>query len=1044
MLAAVLAVMIAGAALVGVCVLLTTAAPQRALQLTMVRAPGSDVQVGVALGFPDDPDDPGVNERVAATARDPSGAVAEASALLTGPFGDLPTTETVWTSTVMQYLPPDGGPLRLGYLAELDDRDARGTLASGRWPTAAGEVALPTSAASALSLDVGSSTTLAAVAGGPGAELTVVGTFVPRASTAWREDPLGGTGASPNYRGYISSYGPFVVAPGGVAASELPLTRVTLRVQPDLARATPDDLTRAGADVDALSGELSSALGGRAQNVVVRVPFASTFHAAREQGGVTDSGVLAVALLVGALAGTTVLLAARLVAGRRAPEAALLAARGTGRARLVGQAAVEAGALAVLAIVPSTVLAIALYRVLAGAVGLDPSGLPEGGVLPLVASVTGVAVTLGALLVVPWLRTGTPRGTREDRVGVVARSGADLVLLVLAAIAFLQLRAHRIASGATADPVLVVAPVLCLLAGAALVLRPLPLLARRADARAGRSRSLTLPLAAWGVARRPQGAAAAFLVVLATACATFGVGFAATWAQSQRDQAAAEVGADLSVVAPLNTLGAGAALDAATGGRVSPATSRSITLGSRAQGGDRAVHLVAVDTRDADALVRGRSPSGGWAHATSGLAPAEAVDGVRLAGTSADLVVTGHVADSAEITAVLSLVVEDRDGGRGALPAGVVALDGAPHDVTVAVPAGARLVAVDTVLSAVGDPDDPDHQSPTRFDIDVNVRGATLPAGGPWSAARVPRDDYVVASLNTITAVEQPDGVRLTLDGSASLPGLYWSEGHLTALAFPPVDDVPVVVSARLADELGLQVGDGVQIALGLATVRAKVTGITAYIPSQPRASALLADVDTLSRAALSLGNLESVTDAWWVSGAIPADATATLEAQGMGPVTDRAAVARESTDGPLRAAQRAAAALLVVAALVLALVGTALHTTTALEAREVDVARLRGLGAARRSVLRSVLAEQAVLIGVPVLVGGLLGALACWSLGPLLAVSAQGLPPVPGAEVQWPWSVQLALILALLLGCAALVVPLAARAVRRATIARLRMEPLA
>ena len=115
---------------------------------------------------------------------------------------------------------------------------------------------------------------------------------------------------------------------------------------------------------------------------------------------------------------------------------------------------------------------------------------------------------------------------------------------------------------------------------------------------------------------------------------------------------------------------------------------------------------------------------------------------------------------------------------------------------------------------------------------------------------------------------------------------------------------------------------------------------------------------------ALSHGNLDPLTDAWWVGGAIPTHAAATLEADGIGPVTDRATVAQESVDGPLRAAQRAAAALLVIAALVLTLVGIALHSTTALQAREVDVARLRGLGASRRSVRASVLAEQAVLTG--------------------------------------------------------------------------------
>lgn len=1040
-LAAVLAVMVAGSALVGVCVLLVTASPQRALQLTMVGAPARDVEVSVALGFPEDPDDAGVDERVAATARDASEAVAKASALLRSPFGDLPTTQTAWTSTVMQYLPPDGQPLRIAYLADLDDPAMRGTLAAGRWPAAPGEVALPTSAARALSLDVGSSTTLAADPGGSGAPWTVVGTFVPRPSTAWDEDPLGGTGVSPNYRGYITAYGPFVVAPGGLAAGQIPLRRVTVRLDPDLSGADATDLVSAGAGVDALTSELDSALGDRTQNVVVDLPFARTIHAAREQGRITGSGVLAVALLGAALAVTTVVLAARLVAGRRAAEAALIGARGVGRGRLVAQAAAEAAALAVVAIVPATALALALYLVLADAVGLDPTGIPEGGLGPLVGAVTAVTVALGGLLVLPWLRTGTDRGTREERAGVVARSGADLLLLVLAVVAYLQLRAHRVASGVTADPVLVVAPVLCMIAGAALLLRPLPLLARRADARAGSARSLTLPLAAWGVARRPQGAAAAFLLVLATACATFGVGFAATWAQSQHDQAAASVGTDLSVPAQLDALGAGAALRAATSGRVSPVTSRAVTLGSRAQAGDQAVRLVAVDTRDADGLLRGRVPTGGWAEVTSGLAPAEPVGGVQLPGTSADLVVTGHVADDVQITADLTLVVQDDDGARAAVPAGAVALDGTPHDLAVAVPPGVRVVAVDTRLTGVGDVADPDQESSAAFDIDVQMPGAAL-VPGTWSPAHPPTSDYVVAALTDIEATEVSGGARLTLQGTAYLPGLYWAEGTLGALAFPPVDDVPVVVSKRLADQLGLTVGDGVQLALGLTPVPAKVVGITAYVPSQPRSAALLADVDTLSRAALSQGNLDTLTDAWWVGGDMPPDAAATLRAQGIGPVTDREAVAQESVAGPLRAAQRAAAALLVVAALVLALVGTALHTTTALEAREVDVARLRGLGVPRRSVLRSVLAEQAVLVGVPVLVGGLLGALACWAVGPLLALSAQGLPPVPAAVVLWPWAVQVATLVVLLAGCAALVVPLSARAVRRSTVARLRMEP--
>lgn len=1040
-LAAVLAVMVAGSALVGVCVLLTTAAPQRALELAMSDASPADVQVGVALGFPEDADDPDVDPLVAATARDASDAVATATGLLTAPFGDLPTTQTTWTSSVMQYLPADGGPVRLGYLAELDDPDARGTVVSGRWPSAPGEAALPVAAAGALGLDVGSTTTLAAEAGGGGVDVVVVGTFAPRPGASWHEDPLRGAGVGPDFRGHLAAYGPLVVAPGGVAASHVPLRRVTLVVQPDLSRAAAADLARAGDAVDALPGEVETALRESAQNVVVDRPFARTFGAAREQGRITGSGVLAVALLGGALAATTVTLAARLVAGRRAPEAALLAARGMGRRRLAAQAAAEAVALALLGVVPATVLALVLYRALADAVGLGPAAVPEGGLVPLVLSVAVVTLVLGGLLVLPWLRTASPRG-REDRVGVVARSGADLLLLALAVLAFLQLRAHRVSTGTLVDPVLVAAPVVCLLAGSALLLRPLALLARRVDARAGAARTLTLPLAAWGVARRRQGAAAAFLLVLATACATFGVGFAATWTQSQRDQAAALVGTDLSVPAPGDALGSGAAVRDATGGRVSPATTRPTVLGSRANSGDEPVQLVAVDTRDADGLLRGRLPSGDWTDATSGLAPAQDAGGLRLAGGRTDVVVSGRVDADVPVDATLTLVVQDVDGARAAVPVGSVTLDGSTTTTPVDVPRDVRVVAVDARLSAVGS--DPDRQRTPRFTLDVTLRGAMSAPGSTWSAATPPRDDVTAATLTDVTTADVPDGARLTLAGSVALPALYWTEGPLTVLAFEPVDQVPVVVSAALADQLGIGVGDGVQVSLGHTRVEAVVRRVTPYVPSQPRGPAVLADVDALSRAALSRGDLAPLTDAWWAGDVVRDDAAATLAGLGTGAVVERSAVVREAVDGPLRAAQRAAAALLVVAAVVLALAGTALHATAALEARELDVARLRGLGAPRRTVLGSVLAEQGFLVAAPLVLGALLGLVACWAVGPLLAVSPEGLVPVPAAVPQWPWSAQTAALALLLLGCAAVVVPLASRAVRRSTIARLRMDSVA
>ena len=376
------------------------------------------------------------------------------------------------------------------------------------------------------------------------------------------------------------------------------------------------------------------------------LPFASTIDGARAQRGVTSSGVLSVALLGGALAGTTVLLAARLVAARRASEVVLLVARGASRRRLVAQASAEAAVLAALCIAPATGLALVVFRLLSNAVGLGPTGISEGELLQLVAVVTAVALSLGALLVLPWLRSGTSRGGREDRVGLVARSGADLLLLALAVFAYLQLRDHGIATGTVADPLLVVGPVLCLLAGAAIALRLLPVLARRADAGAGSARSLALPLAAWGVARRPQGAAAAFLVVLATACATFGVGV-------RRDLGAvrARAGGGRRRHRPV-----GARTRRCAGHRHRTACGHGWTRqpGHEPDHDSRLAHAArrqqrcgwSRSTRETPtACCAADLPAGGWADVTEGLAPSEPVGGVRLAGPNADLVVSGNVAD---------------------------------------------------------------------------------------------------------------------------------------------------------------------------------------------------------------------------------------------------------------------------------------------------------------------------------------------------------------------------------------------------------------
>ena len=202
-------------------------------------------------------------------------------------------------------------------------------------------------------------------------------------------------------------------------------------------------------------------------------------------------------------------------------------------------------------------------------------------------------------------------GARRGRpvAGAVARSGVDALLVALALLGYLQLRAHRPGLDAP-DPVLVLAPVLCLVAAAAVALRLLPLVVRAAEVAARRGRGLVVPLAGWHLARG-RATAGVFLTALAAASATFALSVQATWALSQHDQAAAGLGADVVVEADgppgqgERLVDAVAAADPSATVTVAPVTRRTIGLGSRPGGGT----LVGVDTTRPDDL-RGRPPGG--------------------------------------------------------------------------------------------------------------------------------------------------------------------------------------------------------------------------------------------------------------------------------------------------------------------------------------------------------------------------------------------------------------------------------------------------
>ena len=275
--------------------------------------------------------------------------------------------------------------------------------------------------------------------------------------------------------------------------------------------------------------------------------------------------LLAICAVLLFLLGAAALLAvARLLAGQREGESAMLVARGATRWQLVrltarrGRAAVRAqrGGRR------------------AGRRRPGPAARRERGAPVRLAGVLGRRHgQRGALVImlVPVLSTVTPGAARARRgrqaaIAGVTRAGADLALILLAVVAGWQLRHYSaVSAGASrtfgVDPVIVAAPALALAGGTVLALRLLPAGGKAGDRLAARGRRLTAAMASWQISRQPirQGGAA-LLIVLAVATGTLALSQRQSWTRSVHDQAAFSAGADVRVQAsqPLSAAQAGA------------------------------------------------------------------------------------------------------------------------------------------------------------------------------------------------------------------------------------------------------------------------------------------------------------------------------------------------------------------------------------------------------------------------------------------------------------------------------------------------------
>ena len=963
--------------------------------------------------------------------------------------------------------PPPGTLPTFAYFGEYDRLVDNSTLVAGAWPGEAGDdgttvqVAIPSSAASALSIGVGA--TLAATAGESDVTAVVAGVFEPRDPTDefWALDRLAGGGYDPAFPDPFTSFynptvvlGPLVVGAGGLAAADIPVAFTDLVYVPDFSATAVDQVQPLLDRLRTADVDIPYASTGVAGSIFVETDAATAVSAVTAGLVVTRSTVVVVSLLLVVLAIAAMAQLARLFSDARAGERQLMRARGASRGNILSLAAVEAVVVAVIAAAATPPLASLAYRLLAAQPPMVAAGMPADAGLPAAtwAIAAGISVLFVLVLVAPVVRgdvsfaEGAQAAGRQRRATGIARSGIDVALVVLAAIAYWQLQAYRspVQEGAALaiDPILVAGPAIVLVAAALVCVRLIPAASRLLERIGSGSRGATVALASWEIGRRSQRATAAVLLLsLTLAVGTFGLSFLATWKQSQVDQADFAVGAPVRVQASGPTAdGAPAAPD---GQAASPTIRRPLLIGGVGadpyDAGGSVTSVLGLTAEARDLLDRGRNARlGGSTLARSLSGSTGESTGIDLPAGASGLDATVRIADPGDplsaVAADVDAIVEGADGRLILLPFGRVAADGTDQEVRGELAPAAQTDPLRFVgfqarfVSTIAD-DAPLPEGVSIVEADVLVRGlsALVPA-------RADDPDPAVVALETDADAEWfgssslrepklpptdrvPEGWQLRLGTvvQKDLRGV-----HLTyaLVGWKPNAHVPAVINAALADQLSLSVGDDLGARTGGIATTVHVVAVAPLVPGSVAAADLagptpalsgaaaplvVVDATTFARALVEAGATAPFVDEWWVD--VPPgqarDYLADLpaEAEGVG----SAALGERLQQSPLRVATQAALWVAIAASTLLAAVGFGVHSAAGLRSRRLELAQLRAIGYSRRRLVGLVGTESLLMCVLGAAFGVTIGVLLALLVGPLVAVSPTGAPTVPSVVVEVP-----------------------------------------
>ena len=805
---------------------------------------------------------------------------------------------------------------------------------------------------------------------------------------------------------------------------------------------------------------------------------------------VTRSGVLMLSVQLSILAGLALVLTAGLLVDSRRIETDLLRSRGATSDQILRMSLAEGAMLTLPAAAVAPWLAVGVLALLdrfgpLASIGLelDPSPTVSAFILSFLA-----ALGCMAALAAPAYRSSRSfsesyvrRGRQESR-SELQRAGVDLALLAAAAIGFWQLSVHSetittsVRGRLGIDPLLVAGPAVGLVAGAVLALRLIPLLARLSDRMAGATKSTVPALSAWQISRRPaRYARSALLLIMAVAIGVFAATYSVTWIQSQEDQAAFDVGADVRVL-PNRRLHQSIEdihLRSALRGIETVAVAMPLVRVSGAGSDSEAIRrFVMLDAAQAADVVRIREDLGpDFVEAMESLVarrptlasiamPGEPMRVSAVFDVEVDPVPEIALAFLPEDPSVcfcpsVRVIVQDGDGLLHRIDLGSLAVDSGPQrleaDLVHRLDDGQEFEPT-YPLALI----DVEVRSPTPLDQSRNavltfggVFTSPLQDGEAWAlVTNLDESSWESSATSVADVFVQPAITRgaAAVDGLVfeivtgrvfsrfPLPGYFSIRPSGTTITEP----FPVVTTTRLMEAAELEIGT--ELRLRELRIRHDAAVIVSSVEDFPTVDptggeAVIIDLPTFQMAGYESGKPIPVADEYWISagGGETGDLSTLLSGSPYDSlrVIDQNEAAEARKTDPIALGTMGSLSMGFVAAAVFASVGFAVSATVSARERLTEFALLRALGLSNPQLGAWLAIEQAALVALSLGLGTAIGLLLSWLALPLISVTQVGTVPIPSLTVQYPWSTILLLELAVV-GSLAVIVTVLVTLLRR------------